>query len=40
LQRYLTRDRKKAGRLAMGKLISGTEVANTNTRSANHEKKA
>jgi integrase len=41
LQRYIeTRDRKKAARRAMGKLISGTEVANTNIRLANQEKKA
>jgi len=41
LQRYIeTRDRKKAARRAMGKLISRTEVANTNIWLANQEKKA
>ena len=41
LQKYIeTRDRKKAARRAMGKLISGTEVANTKIRLANQEKKA
>jgi hypothetical protein len=41
LQRYIeTRDRKKAARPAMGKLISRTEVANTNISLANQEKKA
>jgi hypothetical protein len=41
LQRYIeTRDRKKAARRAMGKLISRTEVANTNISLANQEKKA
>jgi integrase len=41
LQKYIeTRDRKKAARRAMGKLISGTEVANTKIRLANQERKA
>jgi integrase len=41
LQRYIeTRDRKLAARRAMGKLISGTEVANRDQGLANKEKKA
>jgi integrase len=41
VQRYtLTRDRKKAARRAMVKLISGTEVANPDERFAKKEKKA
>ena len=41
LQRYIeTRDRRKAARRAMDKLISGTEVANPIIRLANQEKKA
>ena len=40
LQRYIeTRDRRKAAQRAMGKLISGTEVANPIIRLANQEKK-
>jgi integrase len=40
VQRYTeTRDRKRAARRAMGKLISGTEVANTIIRLANEGKK-
>jgi integrase len=40
LQRYIeTRDRRKAARRAMDKLISGTEVANPIIRLANQEKK-
>jgi integrase len=39
LQRYIeTRDRKKAARRAMGKLISGTEVANPKIRLASEAK--
>jgi integrase len=41
VQRYTeTRDRKRAAQRAMGKLISGTEVANPTIRLANQEKKA
>jgi integrase len=41
LQRYIeTRDRKKAARRAMHKLISGTEVSNPTTRFDNEAKKA
>lgn len=41
VQRYTeTRDRKRAAGRAMGKLISGTEVANMKIRLANEEKKA
>jgi integrase len=41
LQRYIeTRDRKRAARRAMAKLISGTEVSNPNTRFDNLAKKA
>ena len=40
VQRYTeTRDRKRAARRAMGKLIAGTEVANPIIRLANQEKK-
>jgi hypothetical protein len=39
LQRYIeTRDRKKAARRAMGKLISRTEVANPKIRLASEAK--
>jgi integrase len=41
LQRYIeTRDRKRAARRAMGKLISGTEMSNPITRFDNQAKKA
>jgi hypothetical protein len=40
LQRYIeTRDRRKAARRAIDKLISGTEVANPIIRLADEEKK-
>lgn len=41
LQRYIEeRDRRKAARRAIGKLISGTKMASTKIRLANSEKKA